>query len=79
MSSVIFGYEFGTSDVYFCISSAFKTLCCDDTPMVRRAAAGKLGVRLHCLIMILRMFIVLFYSGCVTQHCDPGHVINVKK
>ena len=65
MNSIIFRHELGIGDVYFCISSAFKTLCCDDTPMVRRAAAGKLGVRLDCVVMILCMFILLFYLSCV--------------
>lgn len=33
--------------------SAFKTLCCDDTPMVRRAAASKLGVSYFRVILYL--------------------------
>ena len=35
-------------DLCVCVRS-FRTLCGDDTPMVRRAAAGKLGVSLVCV------------------------------
>ena len=50
-----------------CVRS-FRTLCGDDTPMVRRAAAGKLGVSLVCVFVrvqyrVFFVFVFFFWGG----------------
>ena len=45
---------------------SFRTLCGDDTPMVRRAAAGKLGVSLVCVFVRVQcrvFFVFVFFFG----------------
>ena len=45
-----------------CVRS-FRTLCGDDTPMVRRAAAGKLGVSLVCVFVRVQCRVGFLLGG----------------
>ena len=56
-----------------CVRS-FRTLCGDDTPMVRRAAAGKLGVSLVCVFVRVPcriVFVFVFFGGGFTLASSP--------
>lgn len=43
MFIIIISHLFIVFFIYFFVFRNFRSLCADDTPMVRRAAAGKLG------------------------------------